>query len=370
MATAEIVVEQEPIVRSWVLPKHIPELDGLRAIAILLVLVHHQAFWMASSTLRSVIERGVVGVDLFFVLSGFLITGILLDSQGQRHAARNFYVRRGLRIWPLYFSLLAVAMLLFRRMMPVSFAFWPYLLLTQNFFYFTSMGPILEPTWSLAVEEQFYFIWPWIVLRCRRETVMKLCATVLALSPIVRFGLRMAGANPRFLYVNTLCRLDPIAMGALIAAWTRGADFYPNQSRYIRLGLAIGTVGWLACSAEPGAPLSVELRPSFLAIAFGAVLSEVLAAQNSQAIFARVLRRTWLRFVARTSFALYLFNLPVYSIMHGNFCTSLCARFPSPLGEVSLFAASNTAVFMAAALSWRFFEGPILRLKDRFAAKW
>src|SRR4051794_3114804 len=168
----------------WVLPKVIPELDGIRGIAILMVLVCHASSWMASDRWRMFLQNGRVGVDLFFVLSGFLITGILLDTRHDKNRTRNFYVRRGLRIWPLYFVFLAVALIAFRKMLPAQPNIWVYVLFIQNFLYLREAGPFLEPTWSLAVEEQFYMVWPWLAFRLSRATIFKVCCAVLVVSPL------------------------------------------------------------------------------------------------------------------------------------------------------------------------------------------
>jgi peptidoglycan/LPS O-acetylase OafA/YrhL len=118
--------------RGWTLPRAVPELDGIRGLAILLVLICHATSFMEPGLWRSLLSYGKVGVYLFFVLSGFLITGILIDTKQDYHRTRNFYVRRGRRIWPLHFVYLAGAMLLFRRMLPPQPHLWAYLLFIQK----------------------------------------------------------------------------------------------------------------------------------------------------------------------------------------------------------------------------------------------
>jgi len=216
------------------------------------------------------------------------------------------------------------------------------------------------------VEEQFYLVWPWIVLRFPRQTVVKICGAVLVISPFVRLAFRLAGAHPRFLYANTLCRLDPIAMGALIAAWLRSPEMTTDKlARFVRAALPIGVAGWTVSILAPGAPACRDLRLSFVAVTFGALLVSALLGQNSDAFFSKALRNSCLKTIARISFALYLFNLPIYSIMHGNFFTRVSACIPSRLAGVTTLAISNAVLFAAAALSWRFFESRILRLKER-----
>lgn len=372
MATAELILESEEVpVRKWALPAQIPELDGIRGFAMLLALVCHSSMWMAASAWRNILEQGKIGVDLFFVLSGFLITGILLDSRHKPRAKRNFYVRRGLRIWPLYFAYLLIAFEFFGRMLPTHFSAAAYLLFIQNFFYWTSMGPFLEPTWSLAVEEQFYVVWPWIALSVRRETVMKLCWIVLALSPVIRCLFHLGNADPRFVYGNTLCRLDGIAMGSMIAAWLRDPDFNPRKlERFAQIALTAGAVGAGVCYAtSPLMPLAAELRYSFVTIAFGGMLARALAVQDSASPLARVLRSGTLTGVGRISFGLYLFNLPIYCVFHGHTATRLLANLQPPLPAVVIVVSSNLLLLTLAALSWKYFESPILRLKGRLAPR-
>jgi peptidoglycan/LPS O-acetylase OafA/YrhL len=156
---------------------HIPELDGLRGIAILMVVVFHAlAFIPHAMTgwIPNLASYGFAGVDLFFVLSGFLITGILLSAKGHPGYFRNFYAKRALRIWPLYYLLLLVAfglvpLLIIRTHVYMnelallqSRSILVYVLLLQNIWYSGKIGPItLAMTWSLAIEEQFYVVWPW-----------------------------------------------------------------------------------------------------------------------------------------------------------------------------------------------------------------
>ena len=150
---------------SFSLPSYIPQFDGLRALSILAVFIAHSEF-LRSLPGAVILEYGRIGVDLFFVLSGFLITGILLDSKGSSHYFRNFYIRRALRIWPLYYLILLIIYLLTSQFLPqmkdgnVWLYFTVYI---QNLFLNLKIPYGLEPTWSLAVEEQFYMTWPLLV---------------------------------------------------------------------------------------------------------------------------------------------------------------------------------------------------------------
>ena len=155
------------------LPRYIPQFDALRGLAVSIVMLYHLHKDVPALHLHTLFRHGWVGVDLFFVLSGFLITGILVESKDSPRYLRNFYARRILRIWPLYFALLLVCFLLIPWVKPESAralkeACGPpfvYFLFLQNLFpTYVGIGP-LTITWSLAIEEQFYLFWPLAVWR-------------------------------------------------------------------------------------------------------------------------------------------------------------------------------------------------------------
>src|SRR5438094_6643538 len=158
-------------------PGYVPQFDGLRGVAVLMVLIGHSGF-LERLPHAGMLEFARFSVDSYFVLSGFLITGILLDSKGSEHYFRNFYARRALRIWPLYYFLLflvfAVAPLFRPSMRATAAGIWPAfafyvqnIALVRHESYPFAMGA----TWSLAVEEQFYLTWPLLVFLLRRKTL-------------------------------------------------------------------------------------------------------------------------------------------------------------------------------------------------------
>jgi peptidoglycan/LPS O-acetylase OafA/YrhL len=174
-----------------------------------------------------------MGVDLFFVLSGFLITGILLDTKGSQHFIRDFYIRRCLRIWPLYYSLLLFMFVLVPLVRPAeaieifgerSQPWWSFPLFLQNFFVpipQNAAGP-LGVTWSLGIEELFYLVWPWAVRSSSRRTLQWTMVVVVAVSPALRIVLEWYGVD---LYANPFCRLDGLMAGALLASVVRMDGF-------------------------------------------------------------------------------------------------------------------------------------------------
>ena len=182
-----------PIQRPSWLPSYIPELQGLRGIAVLSVVLYHCHPRLAGTWFYGASLWGWAGVNLFFVLSGFLITSILLEARGKPHYFRNFYGRRALRIWPVYVLVLVVCYLnapwfigptvwdAFR-----TAPWWAYLLFLQNLFHL-ALPPAIGPTWSLAIEEQYYFLWAPVVrlLRAPWMLAILLIAALIA-SPLFR----------------------------------------------------------------------------------------------------------------------------------------------------------------------------------------
>ncbi len=153
------------------LPNHIPQLDVLRGVAVLEVMLYHAVDIAPSLHLNPAMRAGYTGVDLFFVLSGFLITGILIRSKDEAHYFKNFYARRALRIWPLYYALLLFTFLLLPAVAPSlreaifeGSRPWPsFFFFIQNLMVSHPPFDTLRVTWSLAIEEQFYLAWPLIV---------------------------------------------------------------------------------------------------------------------------------------------------------------------------------------------------------------
>src|SRR5260370_40419549 len=190
--------------------------------------------WSAHLAARAT-EHGGYGVDLFFVLSGFLITGILLDTRSDEHYFRNFYGRRALRIFPLYYAVLAVILLCYRDS-------GSYVLL--SFFQFSNLAPILGVTmvngamWSLSVEEHFYLCWPLIVRKLNVSNVARIAATVWVTEPVIR-GIVFPHVATVFPY--SWFRLDGLAAGALIACFVRSSRYSPQRARRGGVAVCVGS---------------------------------------------------------------------------------------------------------------------------------
>jgi peptidoglycan/LPS O-acetylase OafA/YrhL len=340
-------------------PKKIPQLDAVRGVAILLVILHNQSSVFPSLHLERVFANGWMGVDLFFVLSGFLITGILVDTKQSEGYFRNFYARRCLRIWPLYYSLIVFMFVIVPLLRPSeartvfekSSPWWGYPLFLQNFLIpipTNAAGP-LAVTWSLAIEEQFYLVWPWIVRYGSLAQVRRLAVLVIGLSPALRLYLSFHDVN---LYTNVFCRMDGLMAGALLALVVRSDAFLP--STFVRRA-------WIALVvALPLAFATEAVNARWIVFSLTAVAS---AAFVYLALFAphewlqRVLTNRFLVYTGTISYGLYLLHKIPFD---------LAKSFHMDRHPLLALPILLAACYGMAALSWNLLEKPFLRLKRAF----
>ncbi|GAB4481167.1 MAG: acyltransferase [Anaerolineales bacterium] len=367
------------------LAERVPELDGMRGLAILMVLLYHilQRNPVAMTgpfftRLSRFAEMGWAGVDLFFVLSGFLITSILLRTKKQPGYFQKFYARRILRIFPLYYSaitLLFIAMpLISPEQTEAARALWPwYFFYLQNWGNALSLIPTLFSigiTWSLAIEEQFYLFWPSIVYRLDNKKLGWL-AGLLALFSL---GLRLLIASRfrklldynKFFYFATITRLDSLLLGALIAL----AFQSEAPKKWLRalaapvLAVSLGLVIFFA-SRQPDSPL-VDNYPmytygySLIALA-SAALIVMLTSYRPQNFLRRLFRGAFLRFFGKYSYALYLLQtIPLLVFQR---------LFQNQTGFLNWMAYNSLvplACVLLALLSWNLLETRVLALKKYF----
>ncbi len=349
--------------------ERIVELDGLRGIACLLVLAYH--------IMPHRLPWGWIAVDLFFVLSGYLITGIILNFHQEKHFLFQFYMRRGLRIWPIYFaSVLIVAAAAPFLPRPVVPAGLPYLLTyTQNLpLYWSGRVPnfcaYLDHTWSLAIEEQFYLLWPALLMLTGRRGVVPLALALVCGS--------VCACAAGFHWVLLFARGDGLALGALLAALPLSvgrSDAPAGSARWrtifavlsVASGLvffAVGMAGGLARHTAPRWPALTVF--SINLFAFG-IVGLVLLERGSGALW--VLRRPRLVRIGQLSYGLYMFHYIILGLSDD--AAAAAGLGGRPLWRELLNVA---LIFGLAALSWRYFERPILALKDRFpyrsATRW
>ncbi len=349
------------------LPRYIPALDGLRGIAIGLVLLYHCHTLLGHGLVARFAEFGWAGVNLFFVLSGFLITGIILDSRDDPHFFRNFYARRALRIWPMYVLLLLLNYLALPTIMDLdpgrawrltTSAPWAYYaLFVQNLFFLFLPAPV-APTWSLAIEEQFYVVWAPIGRRLRPAYLAVGLIAVFAASPIVR----ALNSGTGFLTkTHTLVHLDGLAIGSLIAVLLR-MDIV-KQRHWQKIGMAAAALGIV------GIVLMVwydsSLTDTFLAIGFAGMLIAAIFSEGRLHLYGRALRTTPLKFLGTVSYGLYMTHILVFVVI--GYYERWVVGY-GQMGNLAIVAARMVLSLGFAALLWYRFEKPILSLKSRFEA--
>ncbi len=342
------------------LPKYLPELDGLRGLAILAVVLYHchprlEGTWIYGASLW-----GWAGVILFFVLSGFLITSILLTTRDQPRYFHNFHARRALRVWPVYILLLAVVYVNAPWFIgpgvwaAIKAAPWlAYLLCVQNLFHL-ALPPAIGPTWALAIEEQYYFAWAPLVRVLRRPWMLTAAlGTTLAISPALR------QANLHWLTpTHTLIHLDGIAWGSLMAVGMHNLRL--SRSAWLKLGLAGLALGFAAAGTIAGGTAYLD---SALAVGFAGMVLALIASTGARNPVNAALRSGPLAFYGRISYGLYMMHIAVF-VFIGSFDVAM-NRYgvAGNLAVVAMRLAVSTA---AAAVLWYGFESPILKLKKHF----
>jgi peptidoglycan/LPS O-acetylase OafA/YrhL len=349
----------------------IVELDGVRGIAVLLVVVFHAILYNPGSPDRLITAMepyGHAGVNLFFVLSGFLITGILLNAKGRPAYFRNFYAKRALRIWPLYYLLLFIAFVI----VPVlahyanlatgenaniqSRSKLVYILLLQNLWYSLPTSPtLLAMTWSLAIEEQFYVVWPGLVVLFSRKTLAYVLGLIILVTPGLRLWATLHGFADEAIYRMTWFRLDGLSLGALLCLWYLSDFFSLRVVRWVALSAIV--VGLL------GRPLSPSwMTDSLMSLAcFGLVMFAMWCSLTNSAAGA-LFRWGRLRYVGKVSYCLYLVHQPMYYALGG-----LLKKYAGVHVVANIVAAmfGFVASLGIASLSWFLFESRILMLRNR-----
>ncbi len=360
----------------------IPALDGVRGLAILIVFAGHVALFGTTDAQRT---QGIVrylaahagtGVDLFFVLSGFLITGILYDSKGSRNYFRRFFSRRVLRIFPLYYSVLAVvaiASLLFPDLFALKtitlsahIANWTY---TSNIL-MAMRGWGAEPAflghfWSLAVEEQFYVLWPFVVLALSREKLIRICGAGVILAFIFRM-IVMTRYNYESAYTLLPSRMDALLIGAAVALLARGEGGIPGWVKSpILSGSLLAAYVYSLVVGVPGV-LGANLGFTIEPLTFGALLVALVYRERLPVLKAFFTSR-FLRFFGKYSYAIYVFHLAVIVSLPA-LIKATYRQLGIAAGAPGIFAFGVIALLItvaAAVISWTVLEKRALALKDR-----
>jgi peptidoglycan/LPS O-acetylase OafA/YrhL len=369
-----------------VVPMHktrLLELDGIRGIAISAVFLFHLSQYshqfnetLFGKIVAAVCDLGWAGVDLFFVLSGFLITSILLDTKDKLGYFKNFYVRRLLRIFPLYYLILVSVAVLFRTFpglrtwyADVYFSQVWYWADLQNWLSATHSASEFNPSflihfWSLAIEEQFYLFWPFLVWWFDRRSLLAVCSGLVALP----LGIRLAVASmdtsdaaQHLLYFSTVTRLDSLAMGA-IAAICLGIELPRFQLRLYSMAIGVPSLVALAFIVVRG-PRNFwgNVPLETIGLTFTGAASVALLLYGLGGSF--LLKLTALRTIGKYSYALYVFHVPVI-VLTSSLLTR--AKVNGISFVIVLATVATSATFGLAYLSWHFVEKRFLAQKAHF----
>lgn len=363
---------------------HIPVLDAIRGLAILLVLFIHVGESIPTATgygwglFRSVASSSWVGVDLFFVLSGFLITGILYDTTEASNFFKVFYARRFLRIFPVYYGFI---FLLFAFTIPLQIDWhgrqWIYLLYLQNtriikHVQSATLSPYfkIDHLWSLAVEEQFYFVWPAFVYLVRdRARLVKITGTLMIGSMLVRLFMLYAGKSLWMIYIFTPARADSLMMGSGLALLFRsGLQAQQRLRRVATFALPLSTVVLIAL-ALPTHGLNFSSR---CVILFGYTVvalasASLMTLSLTDARFGLVINRPVLRWLGKYSYGIYVLHLPIMMmLLNVPAAKQIEGMFNNPFWKLSVVIAATAVPVGLAFLSFNLYESRFLRLKRFF----
>lgn len=370
------------VIRSGV---HLPLLDGLRGLAILMVLVCHfvhydeRAAGVVGNAFNKLAGYGWLGVDLFFVLSGFLITGILYDTKGAESFFKYFYVRRALRIFPLYYTYLLVfvaglALTLWWRgynplvVRAMTDGGWAAVYLTNVEITLKGSGVTFgfNHFWSLAIEEQFYLVWPLIVFYASRRQLQVLCVVVIVAAAVLRGVLALHGPGEAAAVLMP-CRADSLAIGAFVALAARRASELNTLGTAAKFVFVGGLVALVVCDQTPGLFVHVYLLFSAAAFVFAALLVMVVTSQP-QTFLAAVFGSRVLRTFGKYSYGLYVLNqLIAFFPGAPRVRELLAARLHSEAVATVVHAVLGIGLSFAAAwLSWQLLEKRFLKLKKYF----
>jgi peptidoglycan/LPS O-acetylase OafA/YrhL len=373
--------------------KRMPELDGLRGVAILMVFFFHYITYSRTHEgnfgrlyhFAQIFRLGWSGVDLFFVLSGFLIGGILLDARSSSNYFRTFYVRRVHRILPIYYVWIALYALVGYSLLKwgspatdnfVGNSLRPgvYFLFLQNILYKHASvfsGDWVGPTWSLAVEEQFYLLSPMVIrFLSPRRLVQVLLASIVA-APVLRyfvFSHLSDGVNKA--YTLMPCRADALAMGVLAAvAWRTAAKTlllrHCSLLKMIFALLLLGAVAMIKWMPDPRNAIEAAFQYSWLGLLYTSTI--LIALLDSNGLLARAARWRFLRECGRVSYCVYLIHSGIVGMRHWIIFRATPHIDDWPGFLVTVLAAALT--WAIALASWRYFEKPLLDRGHRYVYK-
>jgi peptidoglycan/LPS O-acetylase OafA/YrhL len=358
---------------------HLPALDGVRAIAILMVIVYHSVnglpgMTFAQNVVMRLASQGWLGVDLFFILSGFLITGILMDARESAHALRNFYARRVLRIVPVYVLFVMFSLWLagpigtsspdeVAQLHQTQAWYWTYslniLIALRNWSAITFPSGHL---WSLAVEEQFYLLWPMAVLLLSPLALRRTALACIVGAELCRLSFVLAGVDGHVNFVLLPTRMDTLAAGAFLACAYRDAALW---SRVLRARQALSLVALVLVLTTILYRHTIDNQESFEQLVFfPAVVALGVAIVSSAAAGSAWLSNRAFRFIAKISYGMYVWHLVVMRLI----LTKVSVPDTEAPGAWWTFYAimmggTICGTIVVALVSWHVIERPFLSLK-------
>jgi peptidoglycan/LPS O-acetylase OafA/YrhL len=359
--------------------KFIPSLEGVRGYAFLIVFLAHflniveynpQKWWSYPEFLFGQIDPLVLPV--FFVLSGYLICGILIDTREREGYFKVFYARRTLRVFPLYYlTLLGSALISKMRGYPLTFPFWIHFLYIHNLFPIIASNLNSFPTkvishlWSMGVEEQFYMLWPLVVWLCpNRRILLRVTLLLIAFSVALRFAFPLLKLPPRFIYFWTPTRVDAILLGGVLVM-IRGEKIYrwlEPIAQYIALGglVTIALISSVKQSTVLGTPVHAATLISLWNIIAAGI---VVAAMRKGSFLCRACSMKGICWLGARSYGLYLFHLIILLWFLHSCAPRLAGFMPSKCAFLVAAAGAFGLTVLLAALCYRFIEEPAMNLK-------
>jgi peptidoglycan/LPS O-acetylase OafA/YrhL len=353
-------------------------LDGLRAIGILMVMVQHfygeyinvTSFWTS--------------IDLLFALSGLLITGILIETKDDPKYFKKFYMRRILRIFPLYYLLILLfsVYVYLVTIHPEVFTYFKsnilyFLTYTQNWYFIHAGLPPsghINHTWSLAIDEQIYLIWPFLIWLCRSiKQLFILCSFVLLFSLLYRIGYnfhidQVGSLHPFPYFHNTICRLDAFCSGSLLYCLLKYKNAWLTNKKMLLVFITT-TILFIACGFADN---SFE-RAGYFMSNFGCTIAGIhfstwlyFGVKNNNRFLNYLFSSNWLVYTGKISYSLYVFHWFLLMLLLpkiSNLFTAITGTY-SPVTSITI---CFTLTFLISILSYEFFEKPIIRIKKRYS---
>lgn len=364
----------------WKRGAHISQLDGVRGLAILIVTIYRFSKEIPTDStvgkfLHAVFALGDRGVDLFFVLSGFLITGILVDAKGNSRYFTNFFARRSLRIFPLYFLSLMMLLAISNWSLAFRGAFdqaasnqiflWTYLTNVKMSLEGAWCFGYLDHFWSLAVEEHFYFLWPVVIFFCTTKNALRLAILLAATSAASRTLFAAVSSNGVAPDVLSIFRFDALLIGSSLALVARQPGGLKILKKPVVVLIPICIIAGLVLSIAEKRVFAVG--HTIWPVIWAGMLVWLLTSKSNGGI-RKFFDAPVLRKLGKYSYALYVFQSPLIPLTAGVISASSIATWTgnSVVAHLIYVATMSLLSFGAALLSWHFVEKHFLGLKRFF----